>query len=230
MGVEQGLSNNYVVDITQDNQGCVWIATESGLNKFDGRYFTVYNRNNSQISGNEHNALLSVPQDNTIWIGTQRDGISIFDVGSQTFETLDVYGGLITNDVTDLKMAADGGVWITHYHLGIDHYDRKTKKIECYSTSNVKGFTGRNWTSCDDGKGHLYVGHVNDGLSIIDLKTRTCENFRHSPDDPKSIPSNTVHAILMDSAERMWVGTENGLSLFNPVTNQSGYEGVYDLP
>lgn len=116
MGVEQGLSNNYVVDITQDNQGCVWIATESGLNKFDGRYFTVYNRNNSQISGNEHNALLSVPQDNTIWIGTQRDGISIFDVGSQTFETLDVYGGLITNDVTDLKMAADGGVWITHYH------------------------------------------------------------------------------------------------------------------
>ena len=220
MGVEQGLSNNYVVDITQDNQGCVWIATESGLNKFDGRYFTVYNRNNSQISGNEHNALLSVPQDNTIWIGTQRDGISIFDVGSQTFETLDVYGGLITNDVTDLKMAADGGVWITHYHLGIDHYDRKTKKIECYSTSNVKGFTGRNWTSCDDGKGHLYVGHVNDGLSIIDLKTRTCENFRHSPDDPKSIPSNTVHAILMDSAERMWVGTENGLSLFNPVTKE----------
>lgn len=220
MGVEQGLSNNYVVDITQDRQGCVWIATESGLNKFDGRYFTVYNRNNSKISGNEHNALLSVPEDNTIWVGTQRDGISIFDVGNQTFETLDVYGGLITNDVTDLKMAADGGVWITHYHLGIDHYDRKTKKIECYSTSNVKGFMGRNWTSCDDGKGHLYVGHVSDGLSIIDLKTRTCENFRHSPDDSKSIPSNTVHAIFIDSAERIWVGTENGLALFNPATKE----------
>ena len=220
MGVEQGLSNNYVVDITQDRQGCVWIATESGLNKFDGRYFTVYNRNNSEISGNEHNALLSVPEDNTIWVGTQRDGISIFDVGNQTFETLDVYGGLVTNDVTDLKMAADGGVWITHYHLGIDHYDRKTKKIECYSTSNVKGFMGRNWTSCDDGKGHLYVGHVSDGLSIIDLKTRTCENFRHSPDDSKSIPSNTVHAIFIDSAERIWVGTENGLALFNPATKE----------
>ena len=220
MGVEQGLSNNYVVDITQDNQGCVWIATESGLNKFDGRFFTVYNRNNSKISGNEHNALLSVPEDNTIWVGTQRDGISIFDVGNQTFETLDVYGGLVTNDVTDLKMAADGGIWITHYHLGIDHYDRKTKKIECYSTSNVKGFTGRNWTSCDDRKGHLYVGHVSDGLSIIDLKARTCENFRHSPDNPKSIPSNTVHAIFIDSAERIWVGTENGLALFNPATKE----------
>ena len=59
MGVEQGLSNNYVVDITQDRQGCVWIATEAGLNKFDGKHFTVYNRNNSHISGNEHNTLLS---------------------------------------------------------------------------------------------------------------------------------------------------------------------------
>lgn len=220
MGVEQGLSNNYVVDITQDRQGCVWIATEAGLNKFDGKHFTVYNRNNSHISGNEHNTLLSVPEDNTIWVGTQRDGISIFHVDTQEFETLDIRNGLITNDVTDLKMAADGSIWITHYHLGIDRYDRKTKKIESFNTSNVKGLVGRNWTSCDDGKGHLYVGHVNDGLSIIDLKTRTCENFRHSSDNPMSIPSNTVHAILMDSAERIWIGTENGLSLFNPVTKE----------
>lgn len=242
MGVEQGLSNNYVVDITQDRQGCVWIATESGLNKFDGRHFTVYNRNNSHISGNEHNALLSVPEDNTIWVGTQRDGISIFHVDTQTFETLDIRNGLITNDVTDLKLAADGSVWITHYHLGIDRYDRSTKKVESFNTSNVEGLVGRNWTSCDDGKGHLYVGHVNDGLSIIDLKTRTCENFRHAADNPKSIPSNTVHAIFIDSAERIWVGTENGLSLFNPLTkefttfrNQPGHPNsllsnqVYDI-
>lgn len=151
MGVEQGLSNNYVVDITQDNQGCVWIATESGLNKFDGRFFTVYNRSNSKISGNEHNALLSVPEDNTIWVGTQRDGISIFDVGNQTFETLDVYSGLITNDVTDLKMAADGGIWITHYHLGIDHYDRKTKKIESVTarptSRDLRAVTGHRVTT-----------------------------------------------------------------------------------
>lgn len=220
MGVEQGLSNNYVMDIAQDNRGCIWIATESGLNKFDGREFTVYNRNNSPICGNEHNVLLSVPQDNTIWIGTQRDGISILDVGQRTFETLDVHNGLITNDVTDLKMAADGGIWITHFHLGIDHYNRKTKKVESYNTSNVKGFSGRNWTSYDDGKGHLYVGHAEDGLSIIDLKARTCENFRHAPDDPKSIPSNTVHAILIDRSERIWIGTGNGLSLFNPVTKE----------
>ena len=36
LGVEDGLSNNYVTNITQDKQGYIWIATESGLSRFDG--------------------------------------------------------------------------------------------------------------------------------------------------------------------------------------------------
>lgn len=34
LGIEDGISSNYVVGITQDQQGCMWIATEDGLNKF----------------------------------------------------------------------------------------------------------------------------------------------------------------------------------------------------
>lgn len=42
LGIEQGLSNNYVVSITQDKQGFLWFATEEGLNKFDGTRFITY--------------------------------------------------------------------------------------------------------------------------------------------------------------------------------------------
>ncbi|WP_369598545.1 two-component regulator propeller domain-containing protein, partial [Phocaeicola vulgatus] len=35
LGVEDGISSNYVDGITQDQHGCMWIATEDGLNKFD---------------------------------------------------------------------------------------------------------------------------------------------------------------------------------------------------
>lgn len=45
LGIEQGLSNNYVVSITQDKQGFLWFATEEGLNKFDGTRFTTYYKN-----------------------------------------------------------------------------------------------------------------------------------------------------------------------------------------
>lgn len=39
LGIEQGLSNNYVISIAQDKQGFLWFATEEGLNKFDGTRF-----------------------------------------------------------------------------------------------------------------------------------------------------------------------------------------------
>ena len=45
LGIEQGLSNNYVVGITQDKQGFLWFATEEGLNKFDGTRFITYYKN-----------------------------------------------------------------------------------------------------------------------------------------------------------------------------------------
>ncbi len=37
-----GLSNNYITSIQQDQQGYIWIATDAGLNRFDGNSFTQY--------------------------------------------------------------------------------------------------------------------------------------------------------------------------------------------
>ena len=57
LGVEDGISSNYVVGITQDQQGCMWIATEDGLNKFDGNHFTVYTKHTSGLTSNELNTV-----------------------------------------------------------------------------------------------------------------------------------------------------------------------------
>lgn len=48
LGVDDGLSNNYIVSLAQDRKGYIWIATESGLNRFDGQQFIVYNKSNSR--------------------------------------------------------------------------------------------------------------------------------------------------------------------------------------
>ena len=75
LGVEDDMSSNYVVSVTQDKKGYLWIATESGLNRFDGRQFNIYTKNNSGLSGNELNVVLADPYENKVWIGTQRDGL-----------------------------------------------------------------------------------------------------------------------------------------------------------
>jgi ligand-binding sensor domain-containing protein len=194
LGVEDGLSNNYVKDVVQDGKGCIWVATESGLNRFDGNAFTVFDENNSGLVGNELNTLLYDGEENKLWIGSQRNGISIFDCSTHQFLNLTVDEGLATNDVTHLSHASDGGIWITHYHVGIEYYDRKTGALTLFSGKTTERLPAPNWVACDDRQGNLYVGHVYDGLSVINLITKTVKTFANDPGNPRSLPGDCFPA------------------------------------
>ena len=221
LGVEDGMSSNYVVSVTQDKKDYLWIATEAGLNRFDGRQFNTYTKNNSGLSSNELNVVLADPYENKVWIGTQRDGLCCFDYETETISRIPATENyMLSNDITDLSIAADSGLWITHYHFGVDYYDRKTKMFTPYSSKDVEGLEGNNWVSIEDGNGNLYIGHHLRGLSIVSLKDRTAKNYQHDPDNPYSIPNNEVRALCIDKNKNVWVGTDNGLALFNPQTGK----------
>ena len=55
--VDDGLSNNYIRSIAQDNMGFMWFATEDGLNKYDGYTFTVYRYDPDNASSLRMNGL-----------------------------------------------------------------------------------------------------------------------------------------------------------------------------
>jgi signal transduction histidine kinase/DNA-binding response OmpR family regulator/ligand-binding sensor domain-containing protein len=65
-----------------------------------------------------------------------------------------------------------------------------------------------------DEKGFVWIGTTNgldryDGYSVKD--------YRNRPDDPFSLSSNTVTALLIDTRHRLWIGTwDTGLSLYDP--------------
>lgn len=220
-GVENGLSNNYILSLAQDRKGYIWIATESGLNRFDGRQFTVYNKNNSGLSSNELNALLADPVEDKVWIGTQRDGLCCFDYATETITALkSPDDGLISNDIPYLAAAADSGIWITHYHMGVQHFDPKRNVFRNYDRSSIPHLPWGCWTAMEDGRGNLYIGHVKDGLSIVDTKRKTLRNFRHRAGDPSSLPGDEVYSLCIDRDKNVWVGTNQGAALFRPATDK----------
>lgn len=224
LGVEKGLSNNYVVSIAQDKLGFLWFATEEGLNKFDGTRFLTYFKNETGqgqgITGNELNCLLDDPKDSVLWIGTQRVGLNAYDYVNNrfTYYRHDEANpeSLITDDVTSVTAAADGNLWITTYWRGIDYFDKKTGKFTHYNAETVDGMSSDHiWTVVDGGDGKLYVGYGNHGFGILYLKEKKMKNFRHHSDDPNSLPGNRVSCIYKDISGNIWVGTSRGLALFN---------------
>ena len=225
LGIEKGLSNNYVVSIAQDKQGFLWFATEEGLNKFDGTRFITYLKNEDLtrqgITGNELNCLLDDPQDSILWIGTQRAGLNAYDYVNNTFLCYrhddENPESLITDDVTKIVAATDGNLWITTYWRGVDYFDKKAGKFIHYNTQTVPGLASDNiWSVVDGGDGKLYMGHVHHGFSVLSLKDKKVKNFMHDPEDPVSLPGNGVTCIYKDLSGNIWLGTDRGLALFNP--------------
>lgn len=223
LGVEQGLSNEYVIDITQDKDGFLWFATEEGLNKFDGSRFISYFKHTSSLSGNELNAIYADASEPVIWVATQRSGLNAFNYEQNTLAVFisdpDVPTGLITNDVTCITPAADGNLWLSTYHRGVEYFDKKTQEFTHYNTSTLPNLAcDRVWSLLDDGMGSLYIGHVDQGMTILSVNNKQIKYYKHDSKHKESLPGNDVRCIYKDRSDNIWVGTNNGLALFNAET------------
>ena len=212
IGLREGLSNSLALDMAVDKKGFLWVTTESGLNRISGNTRTIYKKENSDIASNDVTAIYSDTLNNQMWVATKQDGISIFDTETQHFKSFSLAEGLLTDAVSSMVKAADGGIWILHWEGHIQHYDCKTGEL---TELNI-GQKVKSQTCYDDGKGHLYIGHLNDGLSIIDLRTKNVKKFISVSDDPQSLPGNHVRSIFVDHYKNVWIGTSQGLALLNP--------------
>ena len=227
LGIEQGLSNNYVVSITQDKQGFLWFATEEGLNKFDGTRFITYYKNdlphnNQGITGNELNRVYADSKRPIIWIATQRDGLNAYNYDEQTFTAYqhnpENPHSLITNDVTDISPSTqnDDGLWVSTYYRGIEYLNINNGQFTHYNKSTVPSLpSNQTWTVLDGGDNNLYIGHVGSGFSIFSLKDKSVKNFQNETGNPASLPGNDVFCIIKDTNGNIWLGTNNGLALYN---------------
>jgi len=86
--MRDGLSMSTINSILQDSQGYVWLATEAGLNRYDGYSVRQFRRER----GNEH-ALASdyvwaMAEDShgDLWLATEGGGVARWERATETFQ------------------------------------------------------------------------------------------------------------------------------------------------
>lgn len=213
LGMEDGLSSNYTQKIIQDQKGYIWVATSSGLNRFDGQKFILYGQDNHKTEQNWINSLLADPTNDNVWVGTDQ-GLFYFDYPTGSMMPHATPLSHLDKNITGLTAATDSGIWITHHTAGVIHWSAQDTTY--YTPQTVLGLKGPFQTAVDDGNGNLYIGHSDKGLSIISIKNNFCKNYRHIPGNQNSLPDNSVNVIYKDKSHNIWLGTNNGLVLFNP--------------
>ena len=77
LAIEDGMPDNDIKHMLQDDMDFVWLATAHGLTRFDGLHFKKYNHNINDSDSISDNDVKSILQDDngTIWVGTS-DGLN----------------------------------------------------------------------------------------------------------------------------------------------------------
>ncbi len=228
ISLEEGLSDGYILCMTQDEEGYMWFGTEWGLNKYDGNTITSYkvgSPENNSISHNGINKLLVDTAQNLIWIGTKGAGLNTYNYKTQKFFHFPLHtndpNATRANGITDICYDINGDLWLSTYRAGLRKLDRKTHTIRNIELKNpALPDVYRIWCIEDDLKGNLYVGHWQSGLSIYSIKDKTTKNFQHIPGDPESLPGNIVDDICFDTRGNIWIGTYGGLAIYHPKTEK----------
>ncbi len=114
--VEDGLSSNVVNAIVQTRDGFLWIGTDAGLNRFNGRRFTpIYFRGPKSTPQGIVSALAEGP-DGDLWIGTSAGLVRIPRLTLDRFDrSLSVFyhpGAAISDEITCLHFSRNGALWV----------------------------------------------------------------------------------------------------------------------
>jgi len=216
---EQGLSSNIIYSIIQDKKGLVWIATEEGLNKFDGKNFSHFtvNKGRYSLSHNRTQTMVIAP-DGNIWAGTS-DGLNIYDYKSDSI--IQVRNTtkplrLIYNDITYLTCNSSKSIiWMGTYGNGVNYFDWKKQSFHALKLPAINGVAAplNVMSLLEDDNKRLWIGTQNNGLYRYNLDEKKLEHY--------ILPVNGqfVRTIYQDSYRRIWIGTSKGCYIYNETTN-----------
>lgn len=126
-----GLSFDSVNDIIEDEKGFIWIATSSGLNRFDGVRFRSWDKDDM---GLDSDMVISLTEDHSgnIWVGSEI-GVSIYDVRMdrcRPFLKKSDKGTTIDRKVNKMRTSGDGKVWMSVNGQGMFMYDPESEELK----------------------------------------------------------------------------------------------------
>ncbi|SLM31927.1 putative Histidine kinase [Desulfamplus magnetovallimortis] len=186
--IEDGLSQNTINAILQDQNGFMWFATQDGLNKYDGYNFTYYKNNPEDANSLSDNFVYDIALDKygIIWLGTRGQGLSRFDPKTEKFLNYrydpNNPKGINDNFIKVIHIDNQGNIWLGTENKGISRFIPSTNTFihYQYSTMNLQ-HDSDNQNNTVDSK---YSGN------------------------PQIISSNSITAIYRDSKGFFWVGTK----------------------
>ena len=183
---ENGLSNNYCSSLVQDDDGFIWIATISGLNRFDGKDFVKYYGNGSQnqFPSNVINKMICLPN-HRMAVATN-SGLAIINTKTSKVQQLIIPAAPelegITNRAENILSDKKGNI-IVSTRCGVYVFNTELKLIfrfDYYKPEDVgkkRMFFSSQFYLLPDGRVLVFSGFI----YLLDIENRSLHDIRYVP-------------------------------------------------
>ncbi len=202
LSVKEGLSQNSVVSITQDSIGYLWMATQDGLNRFDGNEFTIYPFTFVDVTKPDYSNLGKVYTDRKgdVWIIPIDKKLYKFNAAKKSF--------VVVSSIQDVSFIAQDkafNYWIGTYENGLYKMNSANDSITKVIDYNALKGTVYNITPQEN------KVLITTNRKIVKLNPTTEEIENIIPKSFLGIPiEENFSDIAVERNGRTWYGTFGG--------------------
>ena len=160
--------------------------------------------------------------DGRLWIGTFRGGLDCYDGKRFTHygHTPGKTGSLANNNVWSLAEDRHGRIWIATLGGGVQCLNPRDGSFKTYDMNNSGLISNHIASICTTHDDRLIIGTASCGIAILDLKTDRITNLVGTLSGDSHFSNQSINQVFEDSQGLIWIGTRNGLNLYNPRTDR----------
>jgi ligand-binding sensor domain-containing protein len=199
---EQGLPHNAGRALIQTFDGYIWIGSQDGLVRYNGKEFYVFTKYNTPAFKHHDVTTLLQTADSNLWIGTF-NGLIQYKQGVFLHHSL----GSDRERQVVRALAADraGNLWIGTMNAGLLKY--KNGKMESFTTA--QGLCSNSISAvAEDFYGNIWVSTLL-GINVYRGGEWSFYNY------PRHVLNNDGQDILIARDSSVWIGTSSGLLRWN---------------
>ncbi|MEP7320396.1 MAG: adenylate/guanylate cyclase domain-containing protein [Saprospiraceae bacterium] len=217
------LPDDIINNLFEDKKHRLWIGTQNGLAYYqpDQDNFRVFKNDPANTSSLSANFITNISEDadGKIWVATgnglnqwqeSTSSFKRFFPNSFCFSGIDHQDRLLLIIVNPPKK----GVFL------LDHKTGSILKSYVPDPKNPASFNGQISYFFQDSKENIWLGTSGMGLYRLNEKADGFIHYQNIPGDSTSISHNDIVFMVEDEKKRLWIGTINGLNLYNEEQDQ----------
>ena len=193
--LSNGLQQKSIMGVAQTSDGLLWLATEEGLVRFNGRTFITFDERNAPGLGDRFIRSLAAAPDGSLWIGTMSGLVRYKDGKFESYR----HETETRMDIYDLCVSTDGTVWFSS-----DRGLRRLQNGVLRNYTTADGLPTDGVTGVASGlDGELWVATLNGLVNFKGGQFTTYSKW-------DGVQSGPLNSLSVGKDGTVWVGAKNG--------------------